>query len=401
MDTTDTDTTVDAGADEGHLAAAEKFFAQAAADKPEPKVEPKAEVKPEVKAPVKSPLDSVVKIPGQEAPKVEAPTVDDFDKKLAELKEPGEKLRPDWEKLKTITKEERAARLKVEQELAAERAAKTKLVDMSAIEASKARIAELETQVATFSEKLKAQDIRQHPDFIREVEAPKGETRKAIENLISTEGVEANVADLLSKTGKEFSKAVSELGSELTEFSRAQLYQLVNQYRTIVQKGDSIVANSEQFKTQAQQRALAENRKVFQAVQSQFLSDEFVRPQSVDEKAPDDEKAAVAAYNAARANIAKDAEQIAFGQGSEADVAKVAHEAAMFRFFMQQGLPRINTLFAREIQARDTELVSLRDRVASLEKAGTITVGDAAGQGGETRVEDMDHLAAAKKFGFR
>lgn len=328
---------------------------QKAAD-PKPADQKKAD---DPKAPV---LPKFIKNPGDQKAADPKPTdqkeaAPDFDK----LTGPDEKSkhRPDWDKMKAAASEEFKKRTAAEARLAELEKKLAASGDPVANEATKARMAQLETQIKDYDAKLKVYDLQSHPDFVKQYVEPERNAAAQLSNLFKMEGVEGvDVAKLLALDGKKFAQAVSEALEDLTPFSRTTATQLFHQAKQLQQARSEALTKTDELREQFRQQQLVRARAAFDDVGKGYA--ETLLPMAVAENASPEEKAAADAYNAALAQVNTISEKLAFSATDERTVADMAHKAARFDFIVNHAMPRFE-------QAATAELTKAFTRIAELE----------------------------------
>lgn len=382
-------------ADLSHRAAAEKFFSADADDtspdpQPAPAAAPAAETKPATTAP--DPLAAVLKSAQKAAPAAAPaaePQLEDIDKGLQAPREDS-KSRAGWDELKKRASEERKIRLELEAKL---KTAPTATVD----EATKARLAELETQNKTYSERLKLLDLRSHPEFVAKYVEPANAAKAAMESIAKTDEVDVNVGEILTMKGKALNAAVSDVMDKMTPYARVKFQAALDQYFATQVGADQAIAQADETLKTLRQTGGAKSRASFDEVAKNY-SEAFV-PAQVDDKAPDADKQAAAAYNAALASIGKQAETYAFGQIDERGVADLSHKAALYEFTMNHGIPRIAALYGAELSKASSRIAELEKQVKALTGASpTLDGGSGAPVAGESIPGNESHLDAARRY---
>lgn len=375
---------------DSHLADAEKFFSSAEETGAEPEAKP-AEKAPE--KPAENPLSKVLKT-GEKTPAEEAPKADPQPDDLDQLTPPkDEKAKAGWEDLKRIAREarEEAARAKSEAEQL-----RTKAVEPEARAAIDARVQQLESENKQLSDRLKVLDLKNHPDFQRQFQLPE---QKALENLKKRiEGVdwEGSIESVLALPEAQFAAQISELGSQLPEYTKTQVYALADQIRSLrAQANDALGAvdqTLDQYRAGSQQHAKA----VFDQVAQEYAPGKHFAAQEVADDASPEEKASVAAYNQAFQSVRTTAENLAFGQVDESSVARMAHEAALYRFTVQHGLPRLGEVISKEFAAREAKIAQLEAKLAKISSSKPAPSYGSEDNDKAVDPTQMDHLEAAK-----
>jgi hypothetical protein len=403
-----------AEADVTHRAAADKFFAATPPASDEPMNDPApapapapaastppaapASATPAPAAPAPSdPLASVLKSAQKAAPAsapsapAEPPALEDIDKGLQAPPE-NAKSRAGWDELKKRASEERRQRLELEQKLKAAPAVSP--VD----EATKARLAELETQNKSYSERLKLLDLRSHPEFVSKFVQPAEQAKLAMATIAKTDEVEVNVEELVSMKGKALNTAVSQVMETMTPYARVKFQAALDSFFTAQAGAEQAVAQADETLKSMKQNGGARSRASFDSVARNY-SDAFLAA-PIDDKLPDADKQAAAAYNAALAGIGKQAETYAFGQIDETGVADLSHKAALYEFTMNHGIPRIASLYGAALNARDAKIAELETQVKALTKSSpTLSGGSGAGAPGDgAPPANESHAEAARRY---
>lgn len=384
----------DATSEASHLEAAREFFPSPGFTKKEP-VE-KAAVKTETKSETKAEtVDKKPAIPSIFSKKTEqkvetaekAPDNIDYDS----LKGPDEKspTRPDWEKMKTAAKSDRARLAELEKQLK-ERA------PIAHDEATKARLAQLEQANKEYSERLKLHDLANHPEFVAQYVTPVNKAVDGIKQTLKVEGIDADVDKLMKLDGKQFSKAVSDLLGDASEFTKTVLFEQFRQAKVADMARAEAVANADSTRSKIQQNFSARSKQVFDEVGKEMSLG--LSPAEIGEKATDEEKQLASTYNSGLGAIGKRAEELAFTPPNDRSVAQMAHNAAAFEFLVTQGLPRFERMVATEISSRDAKIASLEKEISDL--AGSRPrVGPTGGESNTVPDEtEQSHLESARKY---
>jgi hypothetical protein len=399
-----TDTTETAEG-ESHLDAARAFLADdtQAPTKPAPEATKPEPTKPEPTKPAPekfNPLADVVKLPGaKDAAKPDAApaadqTPEDIAKGLAEPRADS-KSHAGWQELKKRANEERVARLAVEKERDALKA-QVSTQPKAAVEATNARIQELETQVKTYSERLKVIDLKSHPEFEDKYVKPQQAAKANLANIAKGDEVEVNLDEMLSLKGKAFNQRVSETLDSLTPYARVKFQAALDSYLTATLGAEEALTKADEFLKTAKQNGGARTRAAFDGVAANYQG--VFAPAQADEKAAPEAQQEVATYNEALAGIKSKAEAYAFGQLDEAGVADIAHKAALYDFTLAHGLPLIGKKFETHMAKREAYIAELEGQVKSLRAAGPTVNSGSGAPAPVSSGEPESHLEAARKF---
>lgn len=353
-----------------HLDAAREFFPSPAADGPGAldDVSPAPELRPGT------------------TPAADSAAADEIDRGLQPPPE-NARSRAGWEELKK--------RATAERERVRQLEAKLKAGPSAVDEATRARLAELERENREFSTRLKAIDVKAHPEFARQFLAPQAEAKAALAKIAEGDEVEVDLDGLLELKGKAFNRRVSDVLETLTPYARVQFQGALDRYLAADLGAQQAVAQADDFLKNARQHTGARSREAFDRAAADYR-DQFT-PLAIDPQAPEAEQAAAREYNAALADVAKHAEQYAFGASDERRAAHLAHKAALYEFTMSRGLPRLGRLLEGEVARRDTRIAELEAQVKALTAAApAVGSGAGASPAGETP-GDEDHLTAARR----
>ena len=391
-DTSPDTATAPADADVSHRAAADKFFAAPQTTPDAPPAEPaKPAAAAEPAKPASNPLSAILKsaAPAAPAEPAAAPSLDDIDKGLAAPREDS-KSRAGWDELKKRAQEERKLRLELEQKL---KSAPASTVD----DATKSRLAELEAQNKSYSDKLKVFDLKNHPEFVAKFVAPAEQAKQAMANIAKTDEVDVNVPELLSMRGKALNNAVSEAMDKMTPYARVKFQAALDAYFTTQMGAEQALAQADEslkaMKTTGGARSRASFDEIAKSYNGTFL------PAQVDEKAADADKLVAKTYNDALAKVTTQAEAYAFGAIDERGAADIAHKAALYEFTMQHGIPRIAAMYDAALLTRDGRIAELEKQVKALTVASpSISGGAGAPSGGDAPPANETHLQAASRF---
>ena len=347
----------------------------------------------------KSPLDKVLKRDKEDDKSDDSDDSDDTGEDkvddIDDLKAPDdEKFKPDWEKLKTVAKD--SVRRVTELEIELKRL-KEGEVDPEAHVKATDRLKHLEEENKTFSERLRKVNVQAHPEFRAKYVDPINAKTEEIKGLLAQEGVKTDVSDLLNLEGKPFAEKVSEVTAELTDFNKTQFYNSVREITALKAESAQVIAESDKFlQDQTTQRNVA-SREVFDNVAKDYDAFSQLEPT---ETATDEDKAKVALYNSELAKVGQVAEKIALGDISDEDAARVAHEAANYRFLMSTGIERIGALFEAEAVTLRAENEALTKKLAAITKRNPDLSHEEGGDDTSDDPSSMSHEEAAKRIKF-
>lgn len=317
------------------------------------------------------------------------------DPDLDKLAAPGEKSahRPDWDKMKSLAAE-RGKRIKELEKLAAEGGSK------KADEASAARIKELEAKIQDYDSKLKAHDLKSHPEFQQKFVVPRQNAIDEIKQALELEGHEADVDKVLALEGKAFVTAVSEILGNLSEFNKLTVDHAFRTAKKLSVEESKALANVDQLREQYKEQFSARARQSFDQVTANYQ--DSLAELAVPDDSPEEDKQAAQAYNDALSKVTKKAEALAFGSINETQAADMAHKAARFEFLVEHAIPHLTKVAEAEITKRDGEIASLQKKIKDLTDANPGYDGhgsDNGGDAGDNKSEgEMSHLDAAKKY---
>ena len=395
----------DAEVVETHRTAAEKFFSPENTSKTvsqeeikSPQVDTPNTPTLENKAVVFDPLKSVIKTESKNEiqPSVETNdiVIEDIDKGLQAPPE-NAKSRSGWEELKKRGMEAKQALAEKEKKLA-DLESKYKSNPPAADEATKARLAELETQVKQYSDKLKVLDLKSHPEFVQKYVQPAEQAKTALKNIAKTDEVDVNVDELLSLKGKALNSAVSESMERMTPYARVRFQATLDNYFATQAGADQALAQADEFLKNAQQSNGAKSRIAFDTVANSYR-DTYI-PAVIDENASDTDKKMAIEYNAGLSDLTKKAEAYAFGQINEQQVADLAHKAALYEFSMKHAIPRIATLYNGVLAANNAKIAELETQVKSLTGASPKIDGGSGTSSISSEPVQETHRQAAMRY---
>lgn len=289
--------------------------------------------------------------------------------------------RAHWNTLKERKNEALARVAELEKQLAERPAG-----DDAVAESLKARVKELETQNEQYSSRLKELDFKSHPEYFNQYEKPIQEAQDALKQIAAQEDVDINVEALSALKGKEFAEAVSDTLEQLSRFNGDRFSNAAQQLLAKISERDAVSENAEEFIQRSNEEFQAQTRAVFDQVSGAYS--QILTPMEIPVDADDATKADIEAYNTQLANVSKVAEQLAFGNIGQQEVAQMANEAAQYRFLMSQGLQRMATNAAARIDALESELNAI--------KAAGPTYQPRTTQSKSTTMAELDHIEAAR-----
>jgi hypothetical protein len=388
--------------EDDHFAAARKFFSgeSNAPEESDEKGRTETEDTADAGADELDPLGLLPK-KGEEKPEVKGKGEEKPDPD-ADLQAPpeGSKSRVGWDKLKAqrdaaATKATALEREQEELRKQLDEAKKSAPID----DATKARLAELESQNKVLTDRLKTFDLRSLPEFESKFLAPQNEAKTKLGQILHDEEVEAQVDELLSLKGRKFNEAVSDVLEKLTPFARVKFQSQLDRYLEARAGEESALSQADEVLKSAHQQRAARARAVFDEVGKQFSGSAF-SPVTTDEKASEEDKKFNESFNAALATLGPAAERLGLGAIDEPTAAAMAHKAVRYDFFMTHGLPRIGRVYKGILEERAAKITQLEKQVKELSAAKpSLSGGSGAGTPEDEHSEDEDdHLTAARKY---
>ena len=312
---------------------------------------------------------------------------------IDDLVEPkDEKAKAGWNELKTIANSARDEAAKYRAEVEELKAKQT--VDPAAHAATDERVKELETLNEQMSSRLKLLDLQSHPDFQKEFVMPREAKLKEMQSYVDEE---VPLGAILQLPPKEFAAKISEVASEMDDFAKTQLYTMARDYRNLSVKANEALKNVDTTSESFAAANKAQSKQVFDQVAAQYSQSNMFIPQEIPDDATPELKAKLEAYNAGYQSIGQEAENMAFGQVDQVGVAKMAHEAALYRFVMKHGLPRLGSVVGDQLKTATARVKELEAKIAGIKANGANpTYGNDGDGDGTTDPSQLSHLEAAQ-----
>ena len=203
---------------------------------------------------------------------------------------------------------------------------------------------------------------------------------------------------ILQMKGRQFAEAVSDVVDQLTKFNGDEFSRLARDAHKVVMAAEKAGENSEEFIQKATEDFKARTRATFDEVGAEYgqLFGKAENPEGAD----DNLIAANQAYNEALEGVSQVAEGIAFGALDDRSMSQVAHESAMFRFLMSQGLPRVEQFASAQIAAWDNQIAELNEELSQYKAAQPSYSPTGNTKPIASTIEDMGHQDAARLIDF-
>lgn len=309
------------------------------------------------------------------------------------------KHRADWDKMKDAAKTAQAAA-----DVAAKKVTEleTRLKgspDPAADAATKARLTELETQNKDLSDRLKIFDLQGHPEFQKEFVAPKNAAIAAVQEILKTDEVSADLQSLLALKGKAFNTEASKIMEKLSPMMQGPFVQELLKIQRIDQAASATILNADAFRDQKTKEFQARTRKTFDTVAVSHAS--LFVPAQIKTDATPEQKANDEAWNKALSERNSAAERYAFSQQTDAQVADMAQKAASYDLLVANGIPRI-------AKVANTKIATLTQKVKDLEaelgrttkSKPRVTVTAETRPEGDKDIGELSHRDAARSIVF-
>ena len=302
----------------------------------------------------------------------------------------------DWKALKSIAKEERTAKAELSKKVSEYEAQlaelkKTRETD----EVSTARIRELEEREKMLSDRLKASDIKSHPEFEEKYLKPAEDALNRAKAILEGDEVEGiDLDELMSLKGREFNRALDGVTDKMSRLAGTRFVAAVDAALEARTSAEEAVKNSDQFLLKANERMASQQRAAFDIAAKQFEAG--LEAQQIPEDADDATKSALLQYNDALAGITDAAAKAAFSSTSNEEIAQMALNAELAKFAIEHAIPRIASIADVEIAKRDTRVAELEAEVKRLTEADPGYKGGGGDGDGPPKAES--HLGAAKKY---
>lgn len=308
----------------------------------------------------------------------------------------------DWKAAKAASKARiDAAKAQVE----AERQEKAKLA--SEYEATKKTLDEYRTKVPDTEEvarirkehkeladKIGILDYQSHPEYRQKFVGPKNKLIAEAKQILTDGGIvdDIDVARLTEKPRAEFAKAVSEIAEKLNDFDANEFRTQMRDLQKLSQAEKEALSSHGEKLAQLNETGKAKQRAAFEDVIGKVSLPAFAKPQDIGKDDPPEVAQLKTSYNDALKSYRKEAEQLAFGVSNESDAAKMAVEAANYRFFIKAAFP----LMQADYEASAAEVKALRAKVESLT---AVKHSDGADKGSkQTQVKKTFDQAIAETF---
>ena len=238
--------------------------------------------------------------------------------------------------------------------------AKAELEKLRSQPAGGEEVNNLRQQVKDLSDRLRVVDLQNHPDYQEQFVKPSEAIRSEIAEILQAQEIEGvNVNDIISKNGIEFAKALSAASEDMTGYFQRRFEAAVEKLHGIEQQRKSALETSGKVLEGLNQKSAQERQQIFDSTYSKVIgpAEGLLQPKEVDPSAPEDERAAIEAYNADLAALKENAMKLATQPASAEHVATSAVKAQLFDLMGKHVMPQVQKEF--------TELVKLNRQLVS------------------------------------
>jgi hypothetical protein len=208
-------------------------------------------------------------------------------------------------------------------------AAKLKTYE-AATPADTEKSARLEAQLKDVQDRLAVHDLRSHPDFVKQYIEPKKNALKEASEIVAYNGKEGvNLSAVLDKPLKDFNAEVSKITEGMNGMDATSVQTALRQAYKLANEEKGALSKAGELKAQLEAKAAAAARTAFEQTRNEIKAK--VPILTVPEGASEEIVTEFSEYNQAVSAAMAEAENNSFGRMTEADVARVSHEAAMLK----------------------------------------------------------------------
>lgn len=199
----------------------------------------------------------------------------------------------------------------------------------------------LKSELKQARDALAVYDLKHDPEFTRQFAEPKKKALDEAKMLLSSNEVAdaPDMAALLSKPHKEFSKAVSELAAKLPAYDQGSLVASMREAYRLHGEESGALTKASELKAAIESKRAMVARQGFDEAKSEFTS--RIPAMTIPEGASAEKIAEVNSYNEAREAAMAEAERFAFGKMNERDAAGIATRAASLNLVAHHVLPAV------------------------------------------------------------
>lgn len=365
--------------------------------KPATPVAPITPVVPEAKPTAAAPVDPAPEKkerPGLleklSAPDKKADPVPPVDP-LAHIEAPkdmSEKAADNWKKLKDEASRKISEK---ERELATAQAQIETF--RNATPAEHAEAESLKKELQTAKDRLAVLDIESHPDFVSQYSAPKNKALAEASEVLGFYSKTADLNQLLSKQGKDFSDAVSKLTEGMNSMDSAAFVSSLRQAHKITSEQKAALSDSGALRESLQSKTAAEQKKVFDETWNHLGgAEKFLSDVDIPDDASPEEKTELSAHNDSLKAVRGAAEGYAFGKVDAKSAAQIASKAAILDHVIKSVVPRIQKEHSRVVAERN----ALAKELAGIKAAKA--PGNFTSTPGTAPLSKQDHAAQQKSL---
>ena len=229
----------------------------------------------------------------------------------------------------------------------------------------------LEAQLKEVQDRLAVFDLKSHPDFVRQYDEPRRNALKEAGEIVAYNGKEGvDLKAILDLPQKDFNAKVSELTKDMNGMDATTVQSALRQAHKLTNDERLALSQAGELKKQLESKAASAARQAFERTRDEIKSK--VQMLQVPEGASPEKTAEINEYNQAVVAALAEAETNSFGRMSEADVARISHEAAMLKPIAQKLIPALQ----RDLKASNDLVAQLTEElnaIKSKKNPGTFT----------------------------
>ncbi len=228
-----------------------------------------------------------------------------------------------------------------------------------------AQIDELTKEKESLLNQIAQNDLTAHPEFKEKYQQPLDKSLGRLEAVLEDSNTDVSVKDLLKMKKRELADSVEEITEGMPKVFAREFVEEIANAKNLIDARDDALGNASQFMSNVQEQSKTQAFQDFNSTVSEFKNEYgmIFEPLKASGNLSEEQKHELSTYNNALAEIETKAQSFAFGQMDNAQMSKVAMQAAANEFMVNHALPRLEKEYVTLLDANK----QMSDQLKSLQ----------------------------------
>jgi len=216
-----------------------------------------------------------------------------------------------------------------------------------------AQLEELKKEKEDLLNQLAQNDLTAHPEFQEKYQKPLDKSLGRLEAVLEDSNTEVSVKDLLKMKKRDLVDTVEDITEGMPKVFAREFVEEIANAKNLMDSREDALGNASEFMTNVQEQSKTQAFQEFNQTVGEFKNEYgmIFEPLRANGSLSEEQQHELSVYNNALSEIETKAQSFAFGKMDNAQMSKVAMQAAANEFMVNHAIPRLEKEYVSLLDA--------------------------------------------------